>query len=303
MAMSLQIRIALGLACTLAACGAFKTGAPTVGLRRACATSRPLARPCLRMSEEPTGGGGLKFEELDADIDDSEGISQDEAMEMAMGRKEVPDEVAEKKIELMPESALSEDELRDRRRLLAVKKYAPWMADSVSDEAIAERERAERDRKNKKVEKLVGNRIDPAKQEISGSGLKIRVDAGDEGGSVRLEWSTGGEDSNLGFIIARKGPGSNDFVDIADYQRFQTLRSKGAAGGSYAFVDEDVPTGPYLYKVMDVAVGSNFMTEVCRKGIEVENKSEQSGTAALVGGFLAVAALLYAVGTSLDPQQ
>ncbi|KAG8470382.1 hypothetical protein KFE25_008803 [Diacronema lutheri] len=282
-------------------CGAFR--APTA-LRRASSPSL-LVRTRAAMSEPQTS---LKFEELPEDIEDAPALSQAEAMEIAMGRADLDDGPAAAEVQvkpallLRPESELSETELRDRKRMEAVKKYAPWMADAVSPEAIAQREAAERERKENKREKLVGNRIDPAKQELSGTGLKLRVSSAEAGGDVQLEWSTGGEDSNLGFIVSRKSAADPDFVDIASYDTFQSLRSKGAAGGQYTFVDENVAPGSYLYKVMDVAVGSKFMTEVCRRGIEVETTSEQTSTVALVAGFAAVAGVLFAITNVLDPQ-
>lgn len=294
------MRIVLLLLCA-ALCSAFR--APTA-LRRAGAPS-VVGRSCVYMSDPAPS---LKFNEGPEGIDDAPVLSKEDAFEVAMGRMDIDGavvtEVVEKapKVELRPESELTEEELKNRRKMEAVKKYAPWMADSFSPEAIAQREAAEAQRKDRKVEKLVGNRIDPAKQEISGTGLKIRVSSADEGGNVQLEWSTGSEEGNLGFIVSRKGPSDTGFVDIADYEKFQSLRSKGAAGGQYSFLDEDVPAGSYLYKVMDVAVGSKFLTEVCRKGVEVETKSEQTSTIALVAGFAGVAAVIFAITNMLDPQ-
>lgn len=298
--------VILILAAHAALCGAFRAPA---ALRRASSPSL-VARSLLRMSE-PEAEVGLKFDELPDDIDDAPALSQQEALEIAMGWKVDESDASAPTVEitatpakpaLRAESELSEIELRDRKRMEAVMKYAPWMADSVTPEAIAAREAAELVRKNRKVEKLVGNRIDPAKQEIAGSGLKIRVSTGDEGGKVALEWSTGGEESNLGFIVSRKGAKDDDFVELASHENFQALRSKGAAGGQYTFTDEDVPPGGYLYKVQDVAVDSKFMTEVCRKGVDVETLSDQTNTVALVAGFLAFTAILFAVTNMLDPQ-
>lgn len=287
----------VAVAAQLAVCGAF-TPSARGALRRPSAASL-VPRASARMAEETT----LKFNAGPEGIEDAPVLDAEEAMEVAMGRAKGPDTPdAAPPLELRPESELSEFERRERKRMLAVKKYAPWMADVVSPEAIAQREQAERDRANKKVEKLVGNRIDPAKQELSGAGLKIRVSSSDAAGKVDLEWSTGSEDANLGFIVSRKGPGDAEFVEVASYERFQALRSKGAAGGTYAFADEDVPAGPYMYKVMDVAVGSKAMTEVCRKGVEVETKGAQSGNLALVAGFVGLCAVLFAVGLALDPQ-
>jgi hypothetical protein len=277
-------------------CGAFTPSARSV-LRRAGAPSL-VTRPALRMSDEP----GLKFNAGPEGIDDAPVVDQDEAMVLAMEDDEQEMKKKAAAVQLRPESELSEFELRERKRLLAVKKYAPWMADTVSPEAIAMREKAERERRDKKVEKLVGNRIDPAKQELSGSGLKIRVETFVDTGRVKLEWSTGSEESNLGFIVSRKGARDVDFKDIADFDGFQSLRSKGPAGGTYTFTDEDVPAGEYLYKVQDVAVGTKDLTEVCRKSIEVQTQGEQSNNVVLVGGFLALCGLLYAVGSVLDPQ-
>lgn len=297
------------LAGALSTCGAFAPAlAPTASRVRATALG---GRPSLLVMNED---GGLKFNKAPEGSEDAPVLDQTAAEVAAregVGIGKVSDggasgsttaSSAELELELRPVEELSEQERKDRARMLAIKKYAPWMADMATPEAIAAREASERERKANKADKLVGNRIDPAKQEVSGAGLKAQVSMNEVGGDVSLAWYIGSEEDNLGFIVQRKAAGEPDFSPLSSYETDASLRSKGPSGGSYTYVDANVPPGSYLYKVQDVAERTKFTTDVCQRGVDILSKEEQSSNLTLLAGFGVVMAGLFAAGLLLDPQ-
>lgn len=189
----LLLAVSLGWAC------AFKPlpRASLTGGKPCLPSAVPTTARVLMSDDEPA----LKFETAVQGEDDAPVLDEVEVVQ-EMTKDNGGEDAA-----LVPEEELTDAELRDRQRMLAIKKYAPWMADMASPEAIAAREAAERERKQKKAEKLVGNRIDPAKQEVSGSGLKIRVDADAEGGDVKLSWIIGGGGEQRGLYRRSQASG------------------------------------------------------------------------------------------------
>ena len=180
--------------------------------------------------------------------------------------------------------------------------FAPWM--QIDPEAIA---KAEADRKARKARKALEAKqvdpmqLDPQAAELgAGGGLKSKVLSEEE---VELRWSTGDETGNKGFIIQRRGGGTNSFEDIGSYDRDSNLRSKGPSGGSYMYLDDSIPyPGTWVYRVLDCD-DNGKMTSVCQKLVEVESQSEQMQTLA-VGAVIGVLALvLVAAGIFADPIQ
>jgi len=288
----MRVAFALGLSSALLGCDAYSAPRSLLRSRAALVTV-----PHVTMAEDSTPE--LKIGSTLAGDENAPVYEAEEANYEVKSGEEVKQVTP---IELRPIEELTDEERRTRAKILAVKKYAPWMSDITSPEAIAAREEADRQRKSKKSEKLVGNRIDPAKQEVAGAGLKLQLTMTDEGADVSLAWFTGSEEDNAGFNVMRKGRGDDDFKVIASFDKFQSLRSKGPGGGAYRFVDENVAPGPYLYKVQDVSASSNFVTDVAQKGVEIETKEEASTNFAIVAGFLGVLGAITAVGIALDPQ-
>ena len=101
------------------------------------------------------------------------------------------------------------------------------------------------------------------------SGLRSKVVSEEE---VELRWSTGDEDGNEGFIVQRRKGGTERFEDIADYTNFAPLRTKGAAGGSYTYLDDTVPSpGTWVYRIVDCDV-SGSRSAICQKLVEVDSQ-------------------------------
>lgn len=179
--------------------------------------------------------------------------------------------------------------------------FAPWM--KVDAEAIA---RAEKERKARKERAALKNaeleqmQIDPQAAELGGGGLKSKVLSEEE---VELRWSTGDEAGNAGFIIQRRPGGSDSFSEIATFDNFAPLRTKGAQGGTYVYLDDTVPSpGTWVYRVLDCDE-SGRRTSVSQKLVEVDSASEQTQTL-IVGGVIAGLALTF-MGAALfiDPIQ
>lgn len=60
--------------------------------------------------------------------------------------------------------------------------------------------------------------------ELSGTGVSAKR-IGDE--MVELTWSTGDEKGNVGFIVSRRRAKTDDWDEIASYNTFPPLNSKG----------------------------------------------------------------------------
>ena len=72
--------------------------------------------------------------------------------------------------------------------------------------------------------------------------------------TVILEWQTGSETDNLGFIIERKN-NDNEFIEIASYANNEELKGAGntSVRSDYTFTDNNVVSGvTYEYRISDV---------------------------------------------------
>ena len=101
-----------------------------------------------------------------------------------------------------------------------------------------------------------------------------------------IQWLTGDEKDNVGFIIFRKrtdGPGS-DFEELASFKNYPPLNSKGPEGGFYTFIDEGVEPGQYIYRVTDQDK-RNKRVLLCQAGVEVQSKADKFKNTALIGVF------------------
>lgn len=100
-----------------------------------------------------------------------------------------------------------------------------------------------------------------------------------------------------------RAAGSEIFTDLATFENFAPLKSKGIDGGSYTYLDDTVPSpGTWVYRIQDCD-RTGKRSRVCQKLVEIDSQSEQTFTLA-VGGVLALAALaLVAAGISADPIQ
>uniref|UniRef100_A0A7S3K0Z6 Uncharacterized protein n=1 Tax=Aureoumbra lagunensis TaxID=44058 RepID=A0A7S3K0Z6_9STRA len=182
--------------------------------------------------------------------------------------------------------------------------YAPWMVRQVDEQAIevARELRSYRKRKQRleqqQSEGFV-NILDAASNELSGMGLKAKVDAG---GAVSLFWGTESEDNVLGFVVEKKPVGPGDWIEVGGYRTFSELKSKGRLGGAYEFVDDndDEDTGEFLYRVIAAQKdGSREIT--CQVGVTIESAGQQLQTKIIVGVAAALFAATLAAGLLLDP--
>merc|ERR1711924_28319 len=165
----------------------------------------------------------------------------------------------------------------------------------------AEKMRAARKaRKEREAKSLDGVEIDPQAAELGGGGLKSKVISEEE---IELSWATDNEADNKGYIVQRRPGGTNDFENIASFESFAPLRSKGVAGGSYKYLDDSVPsTGTWVYRVVDKD-SQGKMTAIAQKLVEVESASEQTGTLVIGAAIFGLAAVLFVAGVLYDPMQ
>ena len=82
--------------------------------------------------------------------------------------------------------------------------------------------------------------------------------ASESNGVVLLEWRTESELDNLGFIIQRKRFGEAWEI-IASFQDNGDLAGRGTAtsAADYSFIDDDVSTGRYYYRLADVNINGD----------------------------------------------
>lgn len=198
------------------------------------------------------------------------------------------------------EAEMSEDAKRVQRGMRSASgvEFAPWM--KVDAEAIARAKREREERKARSVTQIDTMQIDPQAAELgASSGLKTKILSEEE---VELKWDTGDETGNAGFIVQRRRGGEQNFVEIATYENFAPLRTKGVQGGTYTYLDDTADVGTWVYRIVDCDTKGR-KSGICQKLVEVESKSEQTQTL-VVGGFIfALAVAGFVAGTLIDPIQ
>ena len=117
---------------------------------------------------------------------------------------------------------------------------------------------------------------------------------------VELTWSTDDEEANRGFLVERKAVGYSDWDEVASYQSWSPLKSKGTLGGAYSYIDATVSEGEWLYRIV-AEQSDNSRAIVCQVGVSVENSGQQLQTKLVVGGFAALVLGALAAGALLDP--
>jgi len=237
-----------------------------------------LAAARVRMSDEMSEEEFLAMQDAE-ELVDAEGNVVTQTQELSEGAKRV---------------------VRGMRSETGVE-FAPWM--KVDAEAIA---RADRERKERKARQAAQAKqldpyaMDPQAAELgAGGGLKSKILSEDE---VELNWSTGNEEGNAGFIVQRRQGGTDDFADLESFESFAPLRTKGPGGGDYTFIDDTCSPGTWVYRILDCD-STGTRSAVCQKLVEIDAQSEQTFTL-IVGGVIAALALaLVAAGISADPIQ
>jgi hypothetical protein len=210
--------------------------------------------------------------------------------------EEAADEAA---AELSPEA---ERVMRGMRSSSGVE-FAPWM--KVDPEAIAKAKAEREARKARAAASQGGVRsdamlIDPQAAELgAGGGLKSKVLSEEE---VELRWDTQDEVGNAGFVVQRRKGGSENFEDLATYEGFSPLRTKGPGGGSYVYLDDSVDVGTWVYRILDCDTQGQ-RSAVCQKLVEIESEAEGKQTLIVGVGIFGLALALFVAGTLYDPIQ
>jgi hypothetical protein len=158
------------------------------------------------------------------------------------------------------------------------KPLAPWMKVAEGGE-----ERSIRKRKGDSVGRLAG---DPQAQELSGQGLEWTM-LGDE---LELQWATGNEEGNRGFVVTRRKAKEAEWTPVSDWKdKPAELASKGVNGGVYSFVVPDAQPGAWVYRISDVDA-NGAVSDLSQTLVDIE-----SGEDAMVRN-IALAILLAVIG-------
>jgi len=285
-----QLKLLLAASATVASALTGSAAVPAPVAFRAAISARPiLGRTSVIVAEEyPT-----LEEELSAGR-----ITQAEYDELSGGisEEEYAAEVAQQQVEL---SSDAKKVLKNMRSETGVE-FAPWM--QVDAEAIA---KAKKDREARKARLAASARsdsmlIDPQAAELgAGGGLKSNVLSEEE---VELRWDTQDESGNAGFIVQRRRGGSSNFEDIESFESFAPLRTKGPAGGSYVYLDDQVGVGTWVYRILDCDT-SGTRSGVCQKLVEIDSQSEQQQTLVVGAAIATLAVALLVAGIFADPIQ
>lgn len=180
--------------------------------------------------------------------------------------------------------------------------FAPWMTLDPEEIARVERERKERLAKGAESAQNIGAMVsDPQAAEVgAGGGLKSKILSEEE---VELRWATADEGDNKGFIVQRRRGGAADFVNLASYESFAPLRTKGPDGGSYVYLDDSVPeVGTWVYRIVNCD-STGTTQSLCQKLVEIESSSEKSQTLIVGGVIFGLALVFVAAGLLIDPLQ
>lgn len=172
--------------------------------------------------------------------------------------------------------------------------YAPWVAKQINEDAIVEDLiRKEQNKFSKQATSI----LDRGEIESS-EGMKWRM----SGSQVDLQWSTGGEVDNLGYIVEKRPSYGGDFQEIASFKEVSQLVSKGASGGRYRYTDPSTGGGSWVYRVKDCdTVGEQNV--LCQCFVEVQTEAESKSQSLVAVGLVAFFVVAFGVGYTLDPPQ
>merc|ERR1719253_1546392 len=144
-----------------------------------------------------------------------------------------------------------EEEVMDEEEFMSEEEYEASMAAGAAAAPAVSEEEYEMEKKvemSMAAKKVINNmrsdkgvefapwmQIDPEASETGAAfGLKHKVLSEEE---VELRWETNDETGNIGFGIQRWAGGTSNFVQIASYENFPQLKTKGRTGGIYTFID------------------------------------------------------------------
>ena len=219
-------------------------------------------------------------------------------------------EKADEQLSMDEEVELLVQEEKDKTMLMAKMsngkgmEYAPWMNVSPEDEArirqIAREKTKARRQRQEQQQNVSGDLLkDSTNQELSGTGLRSKIIGGD---SVELEWATGSEKNTKGFLVKRRPTKTTDFAVLASYETYGPIASKGANGGVYRYLDENVGIGNWVYRITECDTDGQE-NDLSQCLVEIQTAAEQKGQALALAGFGVIAVAALAAGLFLDPVQ
>lgn len=166
--------------------------------------------------------------------------------------------------------------------------YAPWLMRQVDIESTERmiRNRRRRERENLALKDGSAAILTDAQGQEFAKSLRYRIL---DDSSVELGWLTSEETAdNVGFIVQRRTEFEEEFTDIASYETYPPLNSKGTEGGFYTYIDQDVEPGIYSYRVVDINEKGQ-RSALCQAGVDVISSGDKLKTKVAVGAFIAFA--------------
>mmetsp|Transcript_32908 Transcript_32908/g.50341 ORF Transcript_32908/g.50341 Transcript_32908/m.50341 type:complete len:269 (-) Transcript_32908:1349-2155(-) len=209
----------------------------------------------------------------------------------------------DEEVDLLVQNEVSKTKRASNLRNEKGVEFAPWMKISASDEENIRqlmKEKAEARRKRQEEEASVSGNLykDSQAQELSGGGLNYKiVDGGD---AVELEWGTNSEKDTKGFIVKRRPAKTDEFVNLASYETFTPLMSKGTEGGIYRYFDDTIAPGGWVYRITEVD-SNGTPSDMCQCLVEVQTPEEQRAAVFAAVGFVVFAAVAVGAGILFDP--
>jgi len=173
--------------------------------------------------------------------------------------------------------------------------FAPWALRTIDEDALIDRALAE-ERGIPLPKKVKTSSLD--RGEVEGAeGMRWRM----AGNQVELAWRTNGEENNLGYTVQKRPSYGGDFQEVASFLDVSSLKSKGAAGGRYNFIDPSTSSGSWIYRVLDCDATDTKNT-LCQCFVEVQSQSEANTQGVITAGFVLFAVAAVAAGLAFDPK-
>jgi hypothetical protein len=169
------------------------------------------------------------------------------------------------------------------------KPLAPWMKVAEGSE-----QRSIRKRKGDSIGRLAG---DPQAQELSGQGLEWKM-LGDE---LELQWATGNEEGNRGFVVTRRKAKEAEWTPVSDWKdKPAELATKGPKGGVYSFVVPDAEPGAWVYRISDVD-SNGAVSDLSQTLVDIESGEDSQTRLVALAALLLVIAGFVAFSIFADP--
>ncbi|CEM37442.1 unnamed protein product [Vitrella brassicaformis CCMP3155] len=193
------------------------------------------------------------------------------------------------------EVEVTEDDIKDFKRKFKAqmiapdgKPYAPWMMQQMEAAGLTQEEAIVAFIKRNKIKEMNAQTKKIRSAAEINENIKLTQIADDE---VLIEWSTEEEKDVVGFKIFRRPIAGDDFTLVNSYETFDALKSKGAMGGVYRIIEDELTSGEWVYKVTAIT-SQGRSDDVALGNVQVLTADERNKQRLLTIGVLGAAALM-----------